>query len=80
MILYVPGGARMSKKLELTVPAIRRYALVTGADGLYSQATTPDPRKFPSGSTTCPNTPVPAIRLIVTEDVPLTSTFDWSVW
>src|SRR2546428_2658211 len=80
MIVYVPAGAWTSNALALTVPAISRYALVMGAPGLYSQATTPDPRKFPLGSVTCPKISFPAIRLIVTEIVTLTSTTVESVW
>src|SRR2546428_7520147 len=80
MIVYVPAGAWTSNALALTVPAISRYALVIGAPGLYSQATTPDPRKFPLGSVTCPKISFPAIRLIVTEIVTLTSTTVESVW
>src|SRR2546425_3192680 len=80
MIVYVPAGAWTSNALALTVPAISRYALVMGAPGLYSQATTPDPRKFPLGSVTCPKISFPAIRLIVTEIVTLTSTVVVSVW
>src|SRR2546428_7008030 len=80
MIVYVPAGAWTSNALALTVPAISRYALVIGAPGLYSQATTPDPRKFPLGSVSCPKISFPAIRLIVTEIVTLTSTTVESVW
>src|SRR2546425_13260874 len=80
MIVYVPAGAWTSNALALTVPAISRYALVMGAPGLYSQATTPDPRKFPLGSVTCPKISFPAIRLIVTEIVTLTSNTVATVW
>src|SRR5712691_4630847 len=83
MRVYAALGTRAVsnwKKLAVTVPGMSRERLVFAASGLYSQATTPEPRNAPLGFWTCPNsTRGTGARLTVTEVGPLTTTVDSTV-
>src|SRR2546422_4253650 len=73
MRVYVPAGAWMSYRLPLTVAGMSRYALGFAAAGVYSPAPTPSRQLFDE-SKAWAKIRGPATRLIVVEDVRLTST------